>query len=80
VEEQNSGLALYVSISLLCQFLTFQSLTGSQLTTKLRLSQKYKWEKPNDKAAIDLMNACARDVILELPDIVMGYGVSDEYR
>ncbi|KAK1636022.1 tRNAHis guanylyltransferase [Colletotrichum phormii] len=44
-----------------------------------KLCAKYGFEKPNDKRAIDLMNAAARVVVTELPDITIAYGVSDEY-
>lgn len=45
-----------------------------------RLCAKYGFEKPNDRRALDLMNAAARAVVTELPDITVAYGVSDEYR
>ncbi|KAK4461904.1 tRNA guanylyltransferase [Cladorrhinum samala] len=44
-----------------------------------KFSTKYGFEKPNDKRALDLMNAAARAVVSELPDITIAYGVSDEY-
>ncbi|KAK3341344.1 Thg1 C terminal domain-containing protein [Lasiosphaeria hispida] len=44
-----------------------------------KFSAKYSWEKPNDKTALDLMNAAARAVVTELPDITIAYGVSDEF-
>ncbi|KAI9792622.1 MAG: tRNA-His guanylyltransferase [Candelina submexicana] len=44
-----------------------------------KLSAKYAFEKPNDRRALDLMNTAASAVMNELPDIVVGYGVSDEY-
>ncbi|OBR10143.1 tRNA(His) guanylyltransferase [Colletotrichum higginsianum IMI 349063] len=44
-----------------------------------KLCAKYNLEKPNDKRALDLMNAAARVVVTELPDITVAYGVSDEY-
>ncbi|SPO02265.1 probable THG1 Protein required for tRNAHis guanylylation at 5 prime [Cephalotrichum gorgonifer] len=44
-----------------------------------KLCAKYGLEKPNDKAALELMNAAARAVVTELPDITIAYGVSDEY-
>jgi len=50
-----------------------------ELTTN-RFSSKYDFEKPNDRRALDLMNAAAVAVMKELPDLVLGYGVSDEYR
>jgi tRNA(His) guanylyltransferase len=45
-----------------------------------RFSNKYAFEKPNDRRALDLMNAAAKAVMTELPDIVIAYGISDEYR
>ena len=45
-----------------------------------RLSVKYGFHKPNDRLALELMNATASGVMKELPDINMAYGVSDEYR
>lgn len=36
--------------------------------------------KPNDRRALDLMNAAAVEVMKELPDLCIAYGVSDEYR
>ncbi|KAL8813320.1 MAG: hypothetical protein Q9200_000341 [Gallowayella weberi] len=43
------------------------------------LSSKYNFEKPNDRRALDLMNAAATAVLQEMPDIVIAYGISDEY-
>lgn len=45
-----------------------------------RFSDKYGFEKPNDRRGIDLMNAAAKAVLKELPDVVIAYGISDEYR
>ncbi|KAI1378614.1 tRNA guanylyltransferase [Hypoxylon crocopeplum] len=44
-----------------------------------KLCAKYNFEKPNDRRALDLMNAAARAVATEIPDITIAYGVSDEY-
>ncbi|KAL3423444.1 tRNA guanylyltransferase [Phlyctema vagabunda] len=44
-----------------------------------KFSDKHKFEKPNDRRALDLMNAAALKVMNELPDIVIAYGISDEY-
>ncbi|EED22243.1 tRNAHis guanylyltransferase Thg1, putative [Talaromyces stipitatus ATCC 10500] len=44
-----------------------------------KLSDKYKFEKPNDRRALDLMNAAAVSVMKDLPDLIIAYGVSDEY-
>lgn len=46
---------------------------------KDRFSKKYEFEKPNDKRALDLMNAAAKAVMKEIPDLVLAYGVSDEF-
>ncbi|QKX61872.1 uncharacterized protein TRUGW13939_09028 [Talaromyces rugulosus] len=44
-----------------------------------RLSDKYGFEKPNDRRALDLMNAAAVVVMKDLPELSIAYGVSDEY-
>ncbi|KAI1495583.1 putative tRNAHis guanylyltransferase [Biscogniauxia marginata] len=44
-----------------------------------KLCAKYNFEKPNDRRALDLMNAAAKTVVSELPEITIAYGVSDEY-
>ncbi|KAL8881042.1 MAG: hypothetical protein Q9198_001675, partial [Flavoplaca austrocitrina] len=44
------------------------------------LSSRYDFEKPNDRRALDLMNAAATGILKELPDINLAYGISDEYR
>ncbi|RYP17021.1 hypothetical protein DL765_004782 [Monosporascus sp. GIB2] len=44
-----------------------------------RLCAKYGFEKPNDRRALDLMNAAAKALLTELPEITIAYGVSDEY-
>ncbi|KYK54644.1 tRNAHis guanylyltransferase [Drechmeria coniospora] len=40
---------------------------------------KYEFEKPNDQRALDLMNIAAKAVVADLPEIMIAYGVSDEY-
>jgi len=44
-----------------------------------KFSSKYGFEKPNDRRALDLMNAAATGVLKELPDICFAYGLSDEF-
>ncbi|KAJ4982977.1 tRNA guanylyltransferase [Stagonosporopsis vannaccii] len=44
-----------------------------------KLTTKYKFVKPNDRDALDLMNEAAEAVMRELPDLVLAYGNSDEY-
>ncbi|KAI1459490.1 tRNA guanylyltransferase [Annulohypoxylon moriforme] len=44
-----------------------------------KLCAKYNFEKPNDRRALDLMNAAAKAVVSEIHDITIAYGVSDEY-
>ena len=57
---------------------------SSQILTKYfswwRFSDCHQFEKPNDPRAIKLMNAAARGVMRELPDLTIAYGVSDEFR
>lgn len=50
------------------------------LTMLARLSKKYSFEKPNDRRALDLMNTAATGVMREMPDVILAYGMSDEYR
>lgn len=52
---------------------------GLTLTTP-RFANKHSFAKPNDRRALDVMNAAAKAVVTELPDITIAYGVSDEYR
>ncbi|PKY07622.1 putative tRNAHis guanylyltransferase [Aspergillus campestris IBT 28561] len=44
-----------------------------------KLSDRYHFLKPNDRRALDLMNAAAVAVLKDLPDLCIAYGVSDEY-
>jgi hypothetical protein len=55
--------------------------SGSLATKSIcRLSSRYKFEKPNHRPALELMNAAAKGVMEELPDLILAYGMSDEYR
>lgn len=49
-------------------------------TNLYRLSDHYEFKKPNDRRALDLMNAAAAAVMKDLPDLCIAYGVSDEFR
>ncbi|KAI5467277.1 putative tRNAHis guanylyltransferase [Mariannaea sp. PMI_226] len=44
-----------------------------------KMCAKYNFEKPNDRRALDLMNAAAKAVVTEIPEITIAYGISDEY-
>lgn len=44
-----------------------------------KLCKKYNFQKPNDKRALDLMNAAATEVVKSFVDVVIAYGDSDEY-
>ena len=44
-----------------------------------KLSDHYKFSKPNDTRALHLMNAAAAHVVRSIPDICFAYGVSDEF-
>ncbi|WCJ41181.1 tRNA(His) guanylyltransferase 1 [Euphorbia peplus] len=44
-----------------------------------RFCDVHEFEKPNDEQALNLMNSCAVNVLLEFEDVIFAYGVSDEY-
>uniref|UniRef100_A0A7S0URY5 tRNA(His) guanylyltransferase n=1 Tax=Polytomella parva TaxID=51329 RepID=A0A7S0URY5_9CHLO len=44
-----------------------------------KFSDIHDFEKPNDKRALDLMDACASELMKEFADIRLAYGESDEY-
>ncbi|KPI38398.1 tRNA(His) guanylyltransferase [Cyphellophora attinorum] len=44
-----------------------------------KLSDHYHFAKPNDRRALDLMNAAASHVVRTMPDLCFAYGVSDEF-
>ncbi|KAF8069682.1 rgt-1 [Scenedesmus sp. PABB004] len=44
-----------------------------------KFSELHGFEKPNDKPALDLMDAAAKAVLCEFPDVCLAYGESDEY-
>ncbi|KAI9682266.1 MAG: tRNA-His guanylyltransferase [Caeruleum heppii] len=44
-----------------------------------KLSNKYEFEKPNDRRALNLMNAAAVAVLEAFVDVGIAYGVSDEF-
>ncbi|PNY24629.1 tRNA(His) guanylyltransferase [Tolypocladium capitatum] len=44
-----------------------------------KMCANYGFEKPNDRRALDLMNVAAKAVVADLPEIAIGYGISDEY-
>ncbi|CAM6125365.1 unnamed protein product [Calypogeia fissa] len=42
-------------------------------------AQVHEFEKPNDMQALHLVNECAKAALEDIPDIVLAYGVSDEF-
>lgn len=44
-----------------------------------KFTTKYNFDKPNDLRALHLMNAASEYVLMQLPDISLAYGQSDEY-
>ena len=44
-----------------------------------KFSDAHNFTKPNEKAALDLMNKCACNVMNEFNEIILSYGQSDEY-
>lgn len=57
------------------QFIIIFTLAPSNF----RFSEQHKFKKPNDEQALSLMNDCAKSVLTNFSDIVIGYGQSDEY-
>jgi tRNA(His) guanylyltransferase len=45
-----------------------------------RFSDIHTFAKPNDSRALQLMDHAARSLMDEYPDIILGFGESDEYR
>lgn len=45
-----------------------------------RFSDLHEFKKPNDLRALELMDRAAKTVMDEYPDVVLGFGESDEYR
>ncbi|KAL8737172.1 MAG: hypothetical protein Q9181_001961 [Wetmoreana brouardii] len=58
---------------------TSASKDNAKSLDRISLSNKYKFRKPNDHGALDLMNAAAVAVLKEIPDIAIAYGISDEF-
>ncbi|MEW5300981.1 MAG: hypothetical protein WDW36_003867 [Sanguina aurantia] len=44
-----------------------------------KFTDLHAFEKPNDKPALDLMDAAATEVMREFPDVRIAFGESDEY-
>lgn len=44
-----------------------------------KFSDHYKFDKPNDLRALQVMNRAAKAIVEQYPDILMAYGDSDEY-
>lgn len=49
------------------------------LAPLLRFSDKHGFRKPNDDRALKLMDKAAQSLMDEYPDVVLGFGESDEY-
>lgn len=45
-----------------------------------RFSDLHKFRKPNDVRALELADRAAKSLMDQYPDIVLGFGESDEYR
>ena len=71
-----------MDITCICS--SFNTLWVDSVSWKLltfdRFSQVHEFEKPNDEAALNLLNSCSAAVLEEFPDIIFAYGYSDEYR
>lgn len=60
-------------------FLPLLTFTKRTIDVFDRFSKRQNFAKPNDRRAIDLMNAAAVEVVKQFTDIVIAYGQSDEY-
>lgn len=60
--------------------LLYLSEYPSHSNDRPRLSDRYGFQRPNDRRALDLMNAAAAEVMKDISDMCIAYGVSDEYR
>jgi tRNAHis guanylyltransferase len=71
----SSGLTATLSIGMrfICQ-------NDSPVFISDRFSDRHNFVKPNDFRALELMDHAARNVMEEYPDIVLGFGESDEFR
>lgn len=49
-------------------------------STICSFSDQHDFSKPNDVRALRLMDRAATHLMEEFPDIVLGFGESDEYR
>lgn len=63
----------------LLPFVAYLALALDSNSRCTRFTARHGFEKPNDVRALNLMNAAATAVITDLPDVVFGYGVSDEF-
>jgi len=57
----------------------FEFLIVTIVVALLRFADKYKFEKPNDDRALNLMSCAAEAVMKSFNDIFIAYGESDEY-
>jgi tRNA(His) 5'-end guanylyltransferase len=58
----------------------FKYQSDCQAFIRDSFSDKHNFIKPNDSRALELMDHAARDVMEEYPDIILGFGESDEFR
>ena len=61
-------------------FHKYSQLDAQLLFEYCRFTQKHEFEKPNDKNGLDLMNSAAKYVMNEIPEVILAYGQSDEFR
>ncbi|KAL0696145.1 hypothetical protein Bca4012_063325 [Brassica carinata] len=65
---------LYLTVNYIDRYLSGNVISRQKLQLLV-----HEFEKPNDEAALNLMNSCSALVLEEYPDIIFAYGYSDEY-
>jgi hypothetical protein len=67
-------------LSKACWFDSLIALLTGLIHFSPRFSTIHSFDKPNDETALRLMDASASLMMDQYPDIVFGYGFSNEYR
>ncbi|KAL8898054.1 MAG: hypothetical protein Q9207_006898 [Kuettlingeria erythrocarpa] len=58
----------------------FNLLPNTYVVVRIDGRGFHHFEKPNDRRALDLMNAAATALMKEIPEVSFAYGISDEFR
>ena len=64
----------------LCPFSIHHPSSTPRSSQLHRFTEEHHFVKPNDHRGLELMDHAAVDLMREFPDIVFGFGQSDEFR